>query len=664
MFSFIISFSSILLLINFLSLPILLYLYNKFNFSLVQNYIFSNITTLSILSIFLSNATLLNLNWVYIKFLFFINILFSIFAIFLKFSLFISLTKATFQALLNNRYKISFILITLILLASPSFISFMDFTMIQRFGPDANGPIAAIRFFQTGGTLGELQQSLYLQLNSTSLDQIFNLQKIYTLPSLQEQIVSEFALGSVRHTFPALLAYLHFPLFFVSLFQLVTIFSIYISFLILLIFFVILRNMKIWLQCFIVFVVISNPVYLNLWYEGSHMQIFSILLVLASILIAITDFKEDIFIKFVLLILFFYCSVLIYPDSILITTITFIVFTLTFKFSKNNFYILIIVSMIMAMLNFLFVLRFLDWIPRRLSDAGQAGWPQPFWPDLGSLFGISNPFLNYQPLTLSPNQAQVFFALLVNLFLLFIFYRFISLKSDSKTFLFEKYLFYSFLFIVSLYYFISLNILDLSNYQILKFFGSVSILISFLLLILLLKSNSTILSSQLVFAVLVPLIVLSRASFFYDYFNREHNVNSIMNNPTKFQNQNLLNDSNIILPTNFYAGGLGIWNLSVYFNFNHINRTPSLYNAYFEQHYSLNQPLVILFDSNECQGQDCEKLSEDYKSVEIYEGLRAIEYSPDSSVLKGVKIGDISELFFNNQSGLAYQPNRYANMIQ
>jgi integrase len=53
----------------------------------------------------------------------------------------------------------------------------MDFTMIQRFGPDANGPIAAIRFFKTGGTLGELQQSLYLQLKSTSLDQIFNLQK-------------------------------------------------------------------------------------------------------------------------------------------------------------------------------------------------------------------------------------------------------------------------------------------------------------------------------------------------------------------------------------------------------------------------------------------------------------------------------------------------------
>jgi hypothetical protein len=153
--------------------------------------------------------------------------------------------------------------------------------------------------------------------------------------------------------------------------------------------------------------------------------------------------------------------------------------------------------------------------------------------------------------------------------------------------------------------------------------------------------------------------LFARGSYLYDFLDSPHNVNSRLNSTEKFSNQNLLSNSNILLPTNFGTGGLEIWNLAVYFEINHVNRSASNYDRYFEDVFDVEKPIVILFDNNSCIEFKCSSFEFSPMKKNIYGDLMALTFAPNSDLFEGVKIGEISKLLFNSIDGLAYKESSY-----
>jgi hypothetical protein len=213
---------------------------------------------------------------------------------------------------------------------------------------------------------------------------------------------------------------------------------------------------------------------------------------------------------------------------------------------------------------------------------------------------------------------------------------------------------------LTIFQILSRLVLGNSNYQILKIAGTVSPLLIILSIYILEYIDFEYKKFVYIFSLSFILISLfARGSYLYDFIDSPHNVNSRLNSTAQFSNQKLLSNSNILLPTNFGTGGLDIWNLSVYFEINHIDRSASNYDRFFEDVFDVEKPIVILFDKDSCMELKCSSFEFSPMKKNIYGDLMALTFAPNSDLFEGVKIGEISELMFNSIDGLAYMESNY-----
>jgi hypothetical protein len=536
------------------------------------------------------------------------------------------------------------------------------FSMPQRFGPDANGSLAIANYIASGGTLEDLEAYLFTNLGTQSLDEIFNLTKIYELNSLNRQIISEFALGSLRFAFPYLLVFLKTLLFWLSYFQIATIIAVLTTFIISCCSIAILKNRSKMVQLLGLLASATSPIFLNLWYEGSYSQVFATaFLFTIFVILQYLTHKNTRYI-FTLTALFLSSAVLIYPDTIFILALILSPCLIYLVIKKTKFLLryglIFLISFVALQLQF--VVKFVDWTSRRFKDASQGGWPQPFWPDFFSYVGISNPFLNYTPYEQIQTNLQLVISVISNIILFTFLVHLVKLKSPEISVVIAKSFLLSAFTTLILFQIVSRLVLGNSNYQILKIAGSLSplLIIIFIYILAYLDFNyrNFIYMFSLTF---IFMSIFARGSYLFDFIDSPHNVNSRMNATDKFSNQNLLSNSNIILPTNFGAGGLEIWNLSVYFEFNHVNKSASNYDRLFEDVFDVQKPLVILFDRNSCIDLKCASFEISPMAKNIFGDLMVLPFAPNSNIFEGVRIGDVSELMFNSTNGLAYKEYKF-----
>lgn len=650
-------FSTLLLflLVSILSLPIALYLNSKLQLSKISSLIYAIFVELFIIILILN--LLLNFDYKVLNFIYFIfpQILFNICIFIWKKRVLIKFLAQLYLEVNKFKYSILVILVCLLLISSLSSFDMFNFSMIQRVGPDANGSLAGARFLTEGGTLGELRNNLTSQLKLKNLDEIFNLKNIYLLPSTTDQIINEFLLGSVRYNYSGLISIIKLLLTNLTYFEIASSLN---SLLLLLLGFltlIIFENSKNIIYIIAPTLTITHPLSLNLLFEGSLTHYFLViyLLLIFSIL------KQNIptFYVGIFFAIFCFSSILIYPDSIFII-LGFVVIITLFRWSVIDglkiFKSFLFSFTIIALLAFNFLSNLADWLSRRLIDNSQGGWGQTFFPDISSLLSLSNPIYPFSSYTLNAGIRQIQLSIFLNFILLLILFcinqDYISRKLNRT---YNAILTYSlFLLILSALY---IEFLNLTNYQLYKFMGSFSII---LLVIFIAKVEDLYIRNFYFFIfglILFFMFTMTRATYFYDFISNDRKVPNYINSLTNEKYLNIISTSNIIAPTNFGSGGLGIWNLSVVTNVNHINRNPSIYEKKFESVFDLNKPLLILFEKNSCSGEKCAELFLKNNVIQLNSNLYAIQFSKSSKFLNGVKIGQISEIMFNSETGLAYK---------
>ena len=662
MITLLLSFLLLLISLYLLSFPYQILLNRYISFDYLPLLISSMMLFLSMLAFSGSYIWQLNLSNGYFYLFLLLHTLFSLACIFLNPDFFFEPLIKLRIFVLNNVTLILGLCFVFFLISLPSIISFLDFSMPQRYGPDANGPLAAANYIRNGGTLGDLTSYNLTNLGTQNLDEIFNLTKIYELNSLNKQIISEFSLGSLRFTFPYLLVSLKTLLFWLSFFQIATITAALATFIICCSSIAILRNRSKSIQSLGLLSSATSPIFLNLWYEGSYPQVFSVAFLITIFMILQCRSPKNARFLYILATLFLFSAILIYPDTFFILILILFPCLVFFGIKKPKLllrYGLVLTFSFLA-LQLQFVLKFLDWLSRRLKDASQGGWPQPFWPDYFSYLGIANPFLNYTPYEQTQTNLQVTMSVISNIILFVFLVYLIKLKSPINFVIISKYFLLSTFTMLTLFQILSRLVLGDSNYQILKITGTLSPLLIILSIYILEYVDLNYKNFVYMFSLSFILMSLfARGSYLYDFLDSPHNVNSRLNSTEKFSNQNLLSNSNILLPTNFGTGGLEIWNLAVYFEINHVNRSASNYDRYFEDVFDVEKPIVILFDNNSCIEFKCSSFEFSPMKKNIYGDLMALTFAPNSDLFEGVKIGEISKLLFNSIDGLAYKESSY-----
>lgn len=657
MISLLFSFLLLLISLYLLSFPYQVLLQRYIDFDRLTSLITAIIVFISILTFFGSYIWQLNLTVIYFHFFLLLHVIFSASFVFVKFKVFLKSLDNIRMYIINHIILILGLCFVVILVSSPSFISLTNFSMPQRTGPDANGLLAVANYIGSGGTLENLKTYNFTNLGVQNLDEIFNLTKIYELDSTNKQIISEFALGSLRFTFPYLLVSLKSLLFWLSYFQIATIMATLSTFIICCASIAILKNRSRAIKLLGLLTSATSPIFLNLWYEGSYSQVFATTFLLSILLILQNLTLKNTKSIYLLATLFLFSAFLIYPDTIFILILVLFPCLIYFGFMKTKLLLRygLILMITFFVLQLHFVIEFLDWISRRFNDASQGGWPQPFWPDLFSYVGLSNPFLNYTPYEQMQTNLRFMTSVITNIIMLVFLLFLIKLKSSKIFVLVGKSFLISTFTMLILFQIFSRLVLSNSNYQILKIAGTLSPLVIIIVIYILKYLDFNFKKLVSVFSITLILVsILARGTYLFDFVDSPHNVNARLNSTEYFAHQDLLSNSNIVTPINLGTGGLEFWNLSVYFDIRLVNRSASNNDRIFEDIFDIEKPFVILFDRNSCIDLNCSSF-ESYPEVKtIYGDLMVLPFAPNSKFLKGVKIGDLQELMFNPTKGLAY----------
>ncbi len=542
--------------------------------------------------------------------------------------LYILFIKNNFQNFMKfNFYYTFYIVLLTSILILPYIVDFQDYAIAQKIGPDASGYLISTNYILNGGTISDLTTYVLSQNVSQDLNYIF-LPGNSALPQLESydlKIASEFILGSVRFTSSstsALLSILSLNnnslasyIFFILNFY-------FFAFRILVLF---LRQIFIndFYAITISFIILLNPMLLNLHLEGGLAQV----IVLPIILYIFYSLSINPFINLFSLsnILFIYNSILFYPDLLFILLILLPVYLLLLYLNKIKF---IFDFKIKNFIFFSFLILYIyvsgrgfyNWIIRRFSDASQGGWLQAHWPSLSDLMGFTNPFepgtVGLFPREVSELAWNALFSILILLFIS---------KYNYKSFKFINEFKGTFFYLFALYfiYFLFTNLYsNLNNYQILKIFGSLT---PFFALIFIILFYTFLKNINFEFILIIPSLILSLNTYSYllDYLKTDHHsLNTKIIN--KFDE--LSKNYNLIFTLPFGTGGLGIQNLATSSAIDNIKIQYHLNDWY---KYMSSNDSVFIIPLSRCQNLGCKYLLSNSKS-EIYDDTVVIyPYSRD-----------------------------------
>ncbi len=445
--------------------------------------------------------------------------------------------------------------IVLILFLSFGFSSdLFTFTFPNRVGPDGFGYLTSANYLLSDRSLSDLRE-YYSKLFAVDYSpNLFSPQNIQVINHgfLSRSIAGEFLLGANRLAIPGLLVITSkfFP--FINLFEVGTLFvliSIFLSYLIS--YYVLVSFVKNNILRVIVSLAYSlNVVLLSVTFDGGLNQYLttnSILLYFYFLFTANNKNRDIVRITSVLVI-----SFLIYGDVIfylgLVTALYFIALIYTNRSIVLERFKLVLfsysISILLCIPWFIFIV---SWIPRRLKDASQGGWPQNHWIGLSDFIGITDSFSNPTLSTAPRYGLSLLIFSLFNLFIiLFIFYilalKFIepSLQIIAR---FNLGLLITFLLLSSI-----LMFYNQSTYALLKFSATLGPIFALIVLILIFKHESSSLTLKLFSYFLIVLILVNSLLYTREVKRDNSFVISDFTSSANFEfYKNLSNSHNILL---------------------------------------------------------------------------------------------------------------------
>lgn len=415
-----------------------------------------------------------------------------------------------------------FVVFGIILILFLSFVFSVDlfnFTFPNRVGPDGFGYLTSANYLLNDGSLSDLQE-YYSKLFAVDYSpSLFSPQNIQVINHgfLSRSIAGEFLLGANRLAIPGLLVITSkfFP--FVNIFEVGALFiliSIFLSYV--LSYYVLVNLVKNNLFRVIVSLAYSlNIVMLSVTFDGGLNQYLTTnaLLLYFYFLLTLNNKHRDIIRLTSLLVI----SFLVYSDIIFyLALVTLLYFITLIQINQTvilkRFKTVLFSYSISLLLCIPWVIFMVAWIPRRLRDASQGGWPQNHWFGLSDFIGITNFFSNPTLSTLPRYGFSLLAFSLINLFLgLLIFYVLTSKFIEPHLQILARFdlgLLVIFLLLTSIFMFY-----NLSTYVILKFCATLGPVFIFIFLILIYKRESSFLTPKFFSYMLICLILAN--SLFY-----------------------------------------------------------------------------------------------------------------------------------------------------
>jgi hypothetical protein len=549
-----------------------------------------------------------------------------------------------------------FIVFAIVLILFLSFVfsnDLFDFNFPNRVGPDGFGYLTSANYLLSDRTLSDLRE-YYSKLFSTDYTtNLFSPQNIQIISQgfLSRSIAGEFLLGANRLVIPGLLVIASkiFPLF--NIFETGTLFillSIFLSFM--LSYYVLTTFVKISLLRVILSLAYSlNVVMLSVIFDGGLNQYLTtntLLLYSYFLLTANNKYIDLIRLTSVLVI-----SFLLYGDSIFyiafITALYFVAIIYTnqsilleklklFSFSCS-------ITLLLCFPSFLFTLA---WIPRRLRDASQGGWPQNHWIGLSDFIGITNSFSSPTLSTMPRFGYSLLGFILINLFLVLVLFYVLTMKFVEPKFQilakFNLGILILFLFLNSIYMFYSQ-----STYAILKLSATLGPIFILITLILIFEHEDSTLLIKFFGYILIILTLLNNL-FYISEVKKDNsfvNIQFTNSDSLKFY-KNLSTSHNILL-----GDGLG--------KFDSFNYILSSHTDFYNLNYSTdsttqmidlnlvesraNNPIAIITNSN-APIDGFYKLMSDcgYKVLlESNSGITIFEFSTNSKIINNTLRKDL-----------------------
>jgi hypothetical protein len=455
-----------------------------------------------------------------------------------------------------------FVVFAIVLILFLSFVFSSDlfnFTFPNRVGPDGFGYLTSANYLLSDRSLSDLRE-YYSKLFAINYSpSLFSPQNIQVINHgfLSRSIAGEFLLGANRLAIPGLLviASKFFP--FINIFQVGTLFiliSIFLSYIIS--YFVLVNFIKNNLLRVIVSLAYSlNVVLLSVTFDGGLNQYLTtntLLLYFYFLLTANNKYRDVIRMTSLLVV-----SFLIYGDVIfylgLVTVLYFIVLIYTNRSVILEKFKLVLFSYSISLLLCIPWLIFIvAWIPRRLKDASQGGWPQNHWIGLSDFISITNSFSNPTLSTVPRYGFNLLAFSLINLILILLIFYVLTLKFiETRLQILARFnigLLIIFLLLNSI-----LMFYNESTYAILKFSATLGPIFVLIVLILIFKHESIFLSLKFFSYILISLILVNSLNYVREIKKDNSFVSSQFLNNTGFKFYKDLSTSHNI----FLGDGLG-----------------------------------------------------------------------------------------------------------
>lgn len=464
-----------------------------------------------------------------------------------------------------------FIVFAVVLILLLSFVFSYDlfnFTFPSRIGPDGFGYLTSANYLLSDGSLSGLREYFSKLFSVNYNTNLFSPQNIQIINNgfLSRSIAGEFLLGANRAGLIGLLIIISkfFP--FINIFEVGTLFillSIFISYLIS--YYILVNFFK---KKSLLLVVVSltyslNVVMLSVTFDGGLNQYLTtntLLLYIYFLATANNKYTDIIRLTSLLII-----SFLIYTDSIFyLALVTVLYFTVLIYTNQSvileRFKLVLVSCFISVLLCFPWFLFVVSWIPRRLNDASQGGWPQNHWIGLSDFIGVTNFFSNPSLSTVPRYGYSLIGFSLINLFFIVVTFYVLTLKFIEPCLQilarFNLGLLIIFLLLNSIFMFH-----NQSTYAILKFsatFGPIFILI---VLILIFKYESSFLPLKFFSYILISLILVNSLAYIKEVKKDDSFVSRQFINSKDFKTiKNLSTSHNM-----FLGDGLGKFD-----NFNYL----------------------------------------------------------------------------------------------
>jgi hypothetical protein len=465
------------------------------------------------------------------------------------------------------RFKIfkDLILFHLFAIALILFLSFVfssdlfNFSFPNRVGPDGFGNLTSANYLLSDRSISDLRE-YYSKLFAVDYSpSLFSPQNIQVINHgfLSRSISGEFLLGANRLAIPGLLVIISkfFP--FLNIFEVGALFiliSIFLSYLIS--YYVLVDFVKNNLLRVIVSLTFClNVVLLSVTFDGGLNQYLTTntLLLFFYLLLKANNQYSNIIVLTSLLVI----SFLIYGDSIFYLALVALLYFVVLIYTNRSvilekFKLVLFSCSISILLCYPWFIFTVAWIPRRLRDASQGGWPQNHWIGLSDFIGITNSFSN-PTLSTAPRYGLSLLAFsIINLFLLLVIFYCLTLNfNDPHLQILARFnlsLLITFLLLNSI-----LMFYNQSNYSILKFSATLGPIFVLIFLILIFKHENSFSPLKFLSYILISLILVNSLFYIREVKKDNSLVSSQFISNTSFQFYKNLSISHNI----FLGDGLG-----------------------------------------------------------------------------------------------------------